>query len=274
MSLRQEVLRAFAELQLRAIDPAPAPILDDPAAVAADVMTYLNGAPHLVAEGFGLALDRIDWTARTAFGLPFAQLGLPDRRSALDRVGRDQLGQTLLTMLARASWLVIYSREPARRRVGFSRSADLPPPADVPSPDAATLQRTYDVCVVGSGAGGSVVAARLAAAGRDVLLIDEGAWVNPKSYSARDDRALNLLYRDSGIQPALPGPGLHPAPPRIRLHDRAAGPGLRRRARREQRDSSSDQEESAGPDGGATSPSRSTGRISRPRSRGSEATWA
>jgi choline dehydrogenase-like flavoprotein len=204
MSLRQEVLRAFAELQLRAIDPAPAPLLDDPAAVAADVVTYLNGAPHLVAEGFGLALDRIDWTARTAFGLPFARLDLPDRRSALDRVARDQLGQTLLAMLARASWLVIYSREPARRRVEFSRSVDLPPPEDRPSPDAASLQRTYDACVVGSGAGGSVVAARLAAAGRDVLLIDEGSWVNPKSYSARDDRALNQLYRDSGIQPALP----------------------------------------------------------------------
>ncbi len=204
MSLRQEVLRAFAELQLRAIDPAPAPLLDDPAAVATDVVTYLNGAPHLVAEGFGLALDRIDWTARTAFGLPFAQLDLPDRRSTLDRIARDQLGQTLLTMLARASWLVIYSREPARRRVGFSRSVDLPPPEDVPSPDAASLHRTYDVCVVGSGAGGSVVAARLAAAGRNVLLIDEGSWVNPKSYSSRDDRALNQLYRDSGIQPALP----------------------------------------------------------------------
>ena len=107
-------------------------------------------------------------------------------------------------MLARASWLVIYSREPARRRVGFTRSLDLPAPADVPSPDAAGLDRTYDVCVIGSGAGGSVVAARLAAEGRDVLLIDEGSWVNPKSYSARDDRALNQLYRDSGIQPALP----------------------------------------------------------------------
>ena len=204
MALRQDVLRAFAELQLRAIDPAPAPLLDDPTAVAADVVTYLSGAPHLVAEGFGLALDQIDLRARTAFGLPFAKLELPGRRSTLDLVAGDELGQTLLTMLARASWLVIYSREPARRRVGFTRSLDLPPPADVPSPDAAGLDRTYDVCVVGSGAGGSVVAARLAAEGRDVLLIDEGAWVNPKSYSARDDRALNQLYRDSGIQPALP----------------------------------------------------------------------
>ncbi len=204
MSLRQDVLRAFVELQLRAIDPEPAALLDDPAAVATDVVTYLNGVPHLVAEGFGLALDQIDLKARTALGHPFPQLGLADRRSALDGVARDQLGQTLLTMLARATWLVIYSREPARDRVGFSRSLDLPPPADVPSPDAASLRHVYDACVVGSGAGGAVVAARLAAAGRDVLLIDEGAWVNPKSYSARDDRALNQLYRDSGIQPALP----------------------------------------------------------------------
>jgi choline dehydrogenase-like flavoprotein len=204
MSLRQDVLRAFAELQLRAIDPAPAPLLDDPAAVTADIVTYLNGVPHLVAEGFGLALDQIDLKARTVFRLPFSQLDETKRRSVLDSIAQDQLGQTLLTMLARASWLVIYSREPARRRVGFSRSLDLPASTDVPSPAVAGLQHTYDVCVVGSGAGGSVVAARLAAAGRDVLLVDEGAWVNPKSYSARDDRALNQLYRDSGIQPSLP----------------------------------------------------------------------
>jgi choline dehydrogenase-like flavoprotein len=204
MSLRQDVLQAFAELQLEAIDPPPAPLLDDPVAVAADVVAYLNGTPHLVAEGFGLALDQIDLTARTAFGLPFTKLDATGRRSVLDRIAQDQLGQTLLTMLARASWLVIYSREPARSRVGFSRSLDLPSPTDVPSPDVASLGRVYDVCVVGSGAGGSVVAARLAAAGRDVLLVDEGSWVSPKSYSARDDRALNQLYRDSGIQPALP----------------------------------------------------------------------
>jgi choline dehydrogenase-like flavoprotein len=204
MSLRQDVLRAFAELQLRAIDPTPAPLLDDPAAVATDVVTYLNGAPHLVAEGFGLALDQIDWKAHADFGLPFAQLDLPKRRSVLDRIAQDPLGQTLLAMLGRASWLIIYSREPARRRVGFSRPPDLPPPTDVPAPDVASLRHTYDVCVVGSGAGGSVVAARLASAGRDVLLVDEGSWVNPKSYSARDDRALTQLYRDSGIQPALP----------------------------------------------------------------------
>lgn len=204
MALRQDVLRAFAEVQLRAIDPAPAPLLDDPAAVAADVVTYLNGAPQLIAEGFGLALNQIDLKARNAFGRSFAQLDLQDRRSALERVAQEQLGQTLLTMLARASWLVIYSREPARNRVGFTRSLDLPPPADVPSPGVASLRRSYDVCVIGSGGGGAVVAARLAAEGRSVLLIDEGAWVNPKSYSARDDRALTQLYRDSGIQPSLP----------------------------------------------------------------------
>ncbi len=205
MALRRDVLQAFAELQLRAIDPEPAPLLDDPAAVSNEVVAYLNGVPHLVAEGFGLALDQIDWKARADFRLSFAQLDLTDRRSVLERIAADALGQTLLTMLGRASWLVLYSREPARRRVGFSLPPDLPPPTDVPSPGtAASLRHTYDVCVVGSGAGGSVVAARLASAGRDVLLIDEGSWVSPKDYSTRDDRALSQLYRDSGIQPALP----------------------------------------------------------------------
>jgi choline dehydrogenase-like flavoprotein len=75
---------------------------------------------------------------------------------------------------------------------------------DVPPPAPASLDGAYDVCVIGSGAGGALVAARLAEAGRNVLLVEEGPWVSPKDHPVRDDRALALLYRNSGLQPAWP----------------------------------------------------------------------
>jgi choline dehydrogenase-like flavoprotein len=43
----------------------------------------------------------------------------------------------------------------------------------------ATL--TTDVLVIGSGAGGAVTAARLSAAGRDVIVVEEGPWVDADS---------------------------------------------------------------------------------------------
>ncbi len=40
-----------------------------------------------------------------------------------------------------------------------------------------------DVVVVGTGAGGAVAGAELAAAGRDVLFIEEGSWFSTDSFN-------------------------------------------------------------------------------------------
>lgn len=61
-----------------------------------------------------------------------------------------------------------------------------------------SLELSCDVCIVGSGAGGAVLAARLAEAGRSVIVLEEGG------YYARPDFDLNLasaferLYQDGG----------------------------------------------------------------------------
>lgn len=62
------------------------------------------------------------------------------------------------------------------------------------------LSRTLhaDVCVVGAGAGGAVVAAELAEGGMDVVLLEEGPVHDPDGFDASTPRMLARLYRDGG----------------------------------------------------------------------------
>jgi choline dehydrogenase-like flavoprotein len=55
-----------------------------------------------------------------------------------------------------------------------------------------------DVCVIGAGAGGAVVAAELAEGGKDVVVLEEGHWHDPDSFTARPPQMLARLYRDGG----------------------------------------------------------------------------
>ncbi len=55
-----------------------------------------------------------------------------------------------------------------------------------------------DVVIVGSGAGGATMAAELAEAGVDVVVIEEGGYHPTESFTADSMRALRTLYRDGG----------------------------------------------------------------------------
>jgi choline dehydrogenase-like flavoprotein len=55
-----------------------------------------------------------------------------------------------------------------------------------------------DVVIVGSGAGGATMAAELAEAGLDVVVIEEGGYHPTESFRAESVRALRTLYRDGG----------------------------------------------------------------------------
>jgi choline dehydrogenase-like flavoprotein len=54
-----------------------------------------------------------------------------------------------------------------------------------------------DVCVIGAGAGGAVVAAELAEGGAKVVLLEQGPWHDPDSFNASPPRMLAKLYRDA-----------------------------------------------------------------------------
>ncbi|MGE0143716.1 MAG: FAD-dependent oxidoreductase [Planctomycetota bacterium] len=54
--------------------------------------------------------------------------------------------------------------------------------------------------VVGSGAGGSVVAYNLARRGEKVILVERGDWVRPEDMTANEAEMIGRLYKDGGSQ--------------------------------------------------------------------------
>ena len=83
-----------------------------------------------------------------------------------------------------------------------------PTPARRPIPTGVTLGRDLadgtvvraEICVVGTGAGGAVAAARLAELGHDVVLLEEGSWWDPADFSERESEMVPRLYADGGTR--------------------------------------------------------------------------
>jgi choline dehydrogenase-like flavoprotein len=63
-----------------------------------------------------------------------------------------------------------------------------------------------DVVIVGSGAGGSPVAAELAEAGFDVVVVEEGSYYQTRDFTADTTAMIRQLYRDGGATMALGNP--------------------------------------------------------------------
>lgn len=67
------------------------------------------------------------------------------------------------------------------------------------------LVLTADVVVVGSGAGGGVLAARLAQAGNDVVVLEAGGYFNESDFNGLELWAYEHLYRGGGITQTAEG---------------------------------------------------------------------
>jgi len=93
-------------------------------------------------------------------------------------------------------------RSPYWRLAGYS-----PPDLDLPAEPAPLRLRdpragetlTADVCVIGSGAGGSVVAAALAAAGKQVIVLERAPLRREPDFEGRELEGFADLFFDRGI---------------------------------------------------------------------------
>ncbi|HEX8803308.1 MAG TPA: GMC family oxidoreductase [Acidimicrobiales bacterium] len=65
-----------------------------------------------------------------------------------------------------------------------------------------------DVLVIGSGAGGAVTAARLARAGRQVTVVEEGPWVDADALEPFSLEEMVAKYRHHGLAAALGNPAI------------------------------------------------------------------
>lgn len=74
-------------------------------------------------------------------------------------------------------------------------------PLEVERPEqigAKTIEA--EVCIVGSGAGGSILAHQLAKAGRDVLILERGEYVEPREFNESEIEMIGRLYADGLMQ--------------------------------------------------------------------------
>ena len=58
--------------------------------------------------------------------------------------------------------------------------------------------RNVDACVIGSGAAGAIIAEKLAASGKSVVLLEKGGYYDGESMNQREDDMIGQLWKNSG----------------------------------------------------------------------------
>jgi choline dehydrogenase-like flavoprotein len=149
---------------------------------------------------------------------PLSELEPHRRRKHLvdhfERLGRGpepytRAVQAAIRVLQQLAYAGYYNDDRSRATTGYRPFSDrvnpLPPVRDPrlrvergPELDAAALEA--DVCVVGSGAAGSVLAHELAARGRDVLVLEGGDYVPPSEMTEDEVDMIARLYADGIMQ--------------------------------------------------------------------------
>lgn len=211
-------LQALCDALLPALEPEGA---DDPALFATDASK--RGVPErfentvaLLGESdrsrFRLFLKMLDQPLFIAL-----QTGRAERFSALSSRDAERVLLSLSTsripdlraafQAARRlatfhyySALTGESPDPVWAAVGYTPSSN-PPAAKSPlmlTRIDSDTELECDACIVGSGAGGSVAAAVLAAAGMDVIVLEAGSDWQSEEFDQKEEPGTSRLYLDSG----------------------------------------------------------------------------
>lgn len=142
-------------------------------------------------------------------GRGFRALGQDDQVQVLLKLATSRLPllRTGFQGLKRLATFLFYSvtdaqgHNPTWAAIGYTPSAN--PPAAPRLLRITTIERATtmacDVCVIGSGAGGSVVAAELAAAGKQVIVLEAGGNQQAPDFVQREISGMHDLYLDGGL---------------------------------------------------------------------------
>jgi choline dehydrogenase-like flavoprotein len=141
-----------------------------------------------------------------------ANLPLAKRQAALRRMSVSPIASLRqgFSAIKRLATFIFYSIPAADGRNPNWPALDYAPPPPPPSAEAAPrriaplstaadLELTADAVVVGSGAGGGVVAAQLAAAGKDVIVLEKGGYYSESDFNGSEALMTPQLYLRRGL---------------------------------------------------------------------------
>jgi choline dehydrogenase-like flavoprotein len=197
-----------------------------PEEVAAGIDDYLYSFSAHDKWKAKLALSVLTVYPLFRFRPPFALIS-PDRRLAfIERsfvtdvverrlpTGLRKLLQSMLTAAQNLAIIGYYADPRSAKSTGYVPFSKRPryaklikklpkqrPVLDVTEPNEVDAPRiNVDVAIVGSGAAGSVLAYRLAEAGREVVLLEGGKHVDPREFVEDERVQFSNLFADGGMQ--------------------------------------------------------------------------
>ncbi|HKA59217.1 MAG TPA: GMC family oxidoreductase [Gemmatimonadales bacterium] len=132
----------------------------------------------------GMSLER-----RERYLRDWATSRIPQRRKAFQA-------------LKRLTTVTHYSTAGTGRAIGYPGPLGPPPSTPKPiRPLAITRDTTLDcdVVIIGSGAGGGVVAGELATRGKDVIVLEKGGYRNEADFTHVEGEALETMYDAGGL---------------------------------------------------------------------------
>src|SRR4051812_29054848 len=148
----------------------------------------------------------------------FASLPVEARTQVVHQFREDPAAKIGIHALKALAFLFFYAmpdeqgRNPNWEAIGYPGPVSAPPSpeqapktirvADVPGPEA---RMQCDVCVVGSGAGGGVIAAGAAEAGKQVLVLETGGYRNESDFKQLELPGYQELYYGGGLASSQDG---------------------------------------------------------------------
>ena len=135
---------------------------------------------------------------------PFTAMSAAQRERCLRgwAISRIPQRRKAFQALKRLTTVTHYTTPGVARAIGYP--GPLGPPPNTPKPIrpvviAADTTLDCDAVVIGSGAGGGVVAAELAARGKDVIVLEKGGYRNEADFTHQEGEALETMYDAGGL---------------------------------------------------------------------------
>lgn len=205
---QRATLAAVAEALIPPGEKTPAP---SPETIT-NTEAQLAGVTPLVRTGFGAALGALDAIALARHGHRFSTLSLARRRALLARrpvqlLAEAVAGPVTVGHFSRRDYLDrlgMPSHQVAGREPRPGWMANVATPDDLVARSSPTGERiACDVAVVGTGAGGGAVAARLAEQGLAVVMVEEGEYATREDFAGALEGRVQRFWRDGGFNLAL-----------------------------------------------------------------------